>query len=520
MVRPLLPFGDEQGSQPRSWVYAVLVGGVMAAALVGAVPRWPGLAHEVALPPLDLFADLRVLIARAPSTPFFVIGVAAAVVARAALLAAVLGFTRRRFRVALRFYGSVLVPALLASGLDFSGRAILYAYLIWGGLAIVIITFLVMGAAPWTGRDTLHGAIGAAARQRFRFGALVLYLILLAVVGDVWRRPGALSQVLVVPLSGILTVVTARRLSAPAVRPSLRSAAIAVVVVALVVLFAAPRVRDKTGPAPAEPRTGSLLLVPGVDTSTGHGAMYRFNPRALGYTCAQTFYFSYRGPGPGGEQGVAQCPIVSGAPYHQSDTTRPLHELTADLRAELAPLPRPVLVVTHSQGAWIAWSEITTARDTTVGALVMLAPFDDGLAPYPSPSRTHTGAAGGVAVRLVTDLGRSMGISKFDPDAPLARELQGTSGAVERLVSHPLPLGVRGAAILARADLPLEPRPWPHRLPEACPGWLTHAALPTSSIVTTAINRFLQGKPFARCPHWIAAAGHASDAFGAPPPDA
>jgi hypothetical protein len=492
----------------------------MFLALVGALPRWPGLAHEVALPPLDLFADVRVLIARAPSIPLFVIGVALAVLIRAALLAAVLGFTRARFRFALRFYGSALVPALLASGLDFSGRAILYAYLIWGGLIVAIITFLVLAAAPWTGRDTLHGALGTAVRRRFRFGALVAYLVALAVVGDVWRRPGSLSQVIVVPLSGLLTIVTARRLSTPAPRPSLRNAAIAVVAVALVVAFAIPRIRDKTGSATPQPRAGSVLLVPGVDTSTGHGAMYRFDVHALGYSCAQTFYFSYRGPGRGGPQGVAQCPIVRGAPYQQSDTTRPLRELSAALRAQVAALPPPVVVVTHSQGAWLAWSEITTYRDPGVSALVMLAPFDDGLAPYPPPNHTRAGAAGGVAVRYVTDLGRSIGISKFDPDAPLARELQGTPGAVERLVARPLPRSVRGAAVLARLDLPLEPRPWPHGLPEACPDWLTHAALPTSAIVATAVDRFLQGKPFATCPHWIAAAGHATDAFGAPPPDA
>ena len=36
------------------------------------------LAHEVALPPLDFFADVRVLMARASSIPLFVIGVVAA----------------------------------------------------------------------------------------------------------------------------------------------------------------------------------------------------------------------------------------------------------------------------------------------------------------------------------------------------------------------------------------------------------------------------------------------------------
>jgi hypothetical protein len=138
---PGTPVGDDQVSQPSVWIYAALAAGVVVAALVGVLPRWPGLAHEVALPPLDFFADVRVLMARAPSTPLFAVGVGAALVARAALLAAVLGFTRRRFGFAVRFYLAALVPAVAASGLDFSGRAILYAYLIWAGLLIALLTF-------------------------------------------------------------------------------------------------------------------------------------------------------------------------------------------------------------------------------------------------------------------------------------------------------------------------------------------------------------------------------------------
>jgi hypothetical protein len=514
-------FGDGPGPPPRVWVYGLVATAVVLAALLRLLPRWPGLAQQVALPPLDLFADTRVLMARASSLPLFAIGIVLAVVARAALLAVVLGFTRRRFRFALRFYVAALVPALLASGLDFSGRAILYAYLIWGGLLIALATFIVLGAAPWVDRDTLHRALGTAVRRRFRFAALAAYLVALAVIGDAWRRPGGAGQVIVVPISALLTAFAARRLTAPAIRPSLRGASIVAAALVIAIAFAVSlsRTSDHTT-ATAPPRRGSLLLVPGVDTSTGHGAMFKLDPRALGYSCAQTFYYSYRGPGTGGPQADARCPIRSGTPYQRSDTTRPLAQLASALRAEIVGLPRPVVVVTHSQAAWIAWSAITGEPDTAVSALVMLAPFDQGLAPYPPPNTNRTGAAGGVAVRLMTDLGRTFGISKFDPDAPLARELQGTPGAVERLVAHPLPSTVRGAGVIARGDFPLEPRSWPNGLPEACPGWLMHAALPTSSVATGAAARFLAGKPLASCPRAIETIGHATDAFGAPPPDA
>jgi hypothetical protein len=517
------PFGDDQGSHPQVWVYAVLVAGIVAAALFRLLPRWPGLAQEVALPPLDFFADVRALMARGPSIPVFAVGVIATLVARAALLATIIGFTRRRIAFALRFYLAALAPAVLAAGLDFSGRAILYAYLIWAGLLLAIVTFGALGAAPWGGRDTLHGALARAARHGFRSGTLALYLVALAIVGGVWRRPGEASQVLVVPLSGALTAFMARRLSVAPSRLSLRRVAIvatAAVVVIAAIGIAVPRLGGSSDLAIRAPRRGSLLLIAGVDTSTGKGALFKFDPRAVGFSCRQTFYYSYRGPGRGGPQGDARCPIVRGAPYSKADTTRPLRQLVSALRAQLTGLPAPVVVVTHSQGAWIAWSEITADHDASVNALVMLAPFNEGLAPYPPTGADGAGAAGGAAVRLVTDLGRSLGINEFDPDAPLARELQATPGAVERLVARRLPRTVRGAAVLARADLPLEPRPWPHGLPEACPGWLTHAALPTSSRVAAVIDRFLQGHRLSTCPRWVTALGHATDAFGTPTPAA
>ncbi len=492
------------------------------AALLKLLPRWPGLAHEVALPPLDLFADVRVVMARASSLPLFVLGVVAAVVVRAALLAAVLGFTRRRFTFALRFYCAALVPALLASGLDFSGRAVLYEYLIWGGLIVALLAFIVLGAAPWAARESLRGALGTAIRRRFRFGALAVYLIALAIVGDGWRRPGSATQVIVVPLSALLTAFAVRRLAAPPIRPTLRSASIAAAVIVVVIAFAVAGLHHGADHATttAATRRGSLLLVPGVDTSTGHGAMFKLDPTALGFSCAQTFYYSYRGPGSGGPQGDARCPIRSGTPYGRSDTTRPLTQLAGALRAQIADLPAPVVVVTHSQGAWIAWSAIAVDGDTDAGTLVMLAPFDQGLAPYPPPNVNRTGAAGGVAVRVMTNLGRRFGISRFDPDAPLARELQGTPGAVERLVAHKLPRTVRGAAVIARGDLPLEPKSWPNGVPEACPGWLMHAALPTSAVATHTVALFLDGKALPTCSRWVTTIGHATDAFGAPPPGA
>jgi pimeloyl-ACP methyl ester carboxylesterase len=180
-----------------------------------------------------------------------------------------------------------------------------------------------------------------------------------------------------------------------------------------------------------------------------------------------------------------------------------------------------VVLVTHSQGAFIAWSTLSRDGPSNVASLVMLAPFDQGLAPYPRAGHGGAGAGGGVAVRLITSLGRDVGISHFDPDAPLARELQATSGAIGRLTSRRIPPTVRAEAILARGDLPLEPKRWPRHLTETCPGWLLHAGLPSSGVVLADADAFLDGRSeHSRCPVWVRALGHATDAFGAPPPSA
>ena len=254
--------------------------------------------------------------------------------------------------------------------------------------------------------------------------------------------------------SGLLTALAAGWLSAPSrlpprVRTIVFATTASLLAFAVIAMFVSRSDHKVVGPAPPA-RRGSLLLVAGVDTSTGNGALFKFVPQSLGFSCAQTFYYSYRGPGSGGPQGEARCPIRTGARYTKHDTTRPLRELTAGMRAQLSRLPRPIVVVTHSQGAWIAWSEITSGDDSGVRAIAMLAPFNEGLAPYPPTGVNRAGAAGGAAVRIVTDLGRSLGINQFDPDAPLARELQGTPGAVERLVGrHRLPRSVRVCVVLA-----------------------------------------------------------------------
>ena len=137
--------------RPLVFVAAAVTG----LAVVGPLPTWSGLAHHTALPPLDLFADVRVLLAEAPSYPWFVVGLVAAIAVRTLVLAAILGALHRAglTRIAT-FYAVALVPALVAGALGFAGVAAVYSLFLWIGAAVALVTVLAIGPGPWRGPPT------------------------------------------------------------------------------------------------------------------------------------------------------------------------------------------------------------------------------------------------------------------------------------------------------------------------------------------------------------------------------
>jgi pimeloyl-ACP methyl ester carboxylesterase len=505
----------------RWWPLGLVTVVSMVLAIAGALPRWPGLAHVVALPPLDLLADVRVLVASAPSPLVFAVGLVLVVGVRAAILATMLGSLRRYVGFTCRFYLTAVVPALLAAVLDFSGRSVLYGYLMWAGLFITLATAVVLAPVPWTGAERVRRGLVTARHQRLRVGIIFAYLVALMVLGLLVREPGRTAQVVIVPASALFTALAIGRLARASMRRVSSLVAVGVALSVLVALVTVVLVVPGGGAPSKTPRAvGSLFLVAGADTASGEGALFHLDPTKLGFSCAQTFYFSYAGSGNGAGRRDAHCPIRRGAPYTKADTLRPLDQLRATFLAQLASVPRPVVVVTHSQGAWIAWAGLSRhdTRAAGVDGLVMLAPFDAALAPYPRSGHDGRGAVGGESARLVTDLGKTIGFSSFSADAPLVRELQATPGAVERLFGQRLDRPVRALALVSRFDLPLVPSGWPPGVVEACPGWVTHGSQPKSQTVLTVANRFLEAAGPGKCPSWVLEIAHVTDAFGAPPP--
>ncbi|MGH3518183.1 MAG: hypothetical protein ACRDQ7_12355 [Haloechinothrix sp.] len=499
---------------PRLWPLAVVAALVTALGLTGVVPRWPGLPQLVALPPVDLFTDLRLLLTGATSVPAFLLLVTLVVGLRIAVLAMMLGgLTRDRLLMAARFYGIVFLPLLLAAQLSYVAFAVLYARLFWftlAGLALLVIT---IGALPWQGSTRLRSAFRQSWRAGMRIGVLLAYTVVLIAIGIVAETWPGLAVPLI-PVSAAATATTIRQLARrPRGAPTTQLALCAIAIVGAGAAVATTR-EEELAPLPP-PREGSLLVMSGINSASGDGRVFHIPPERYGLTCDQLYYFSYAGPGDGQPRGAARCPIRTGAPFIAKDTRRPMAEQAATLAAQVRDLPRPLMVMGHSHSAWVAWMAVAGGSAPEVDVLILIGPLPESIQGYPPPGESGLGRVAGDLLRLMAPL--SMGFN-FDPDAPASLETLADPGAPARIFASPLPAGVRAISLTAATDLVLLPSGW--RLPveyNACPVRADHPTLPTAEAVYREVNRFLDGKPPAPCPVWRAWGALMSRPFGAPP---
>lgn len=485
-------------------VLAGLAALVSAAAGIGGLPRWPGLAHLVALPPLDLTADLRVLVAEATGYPSLLLGMAASLAIRSAVLAVLLGgLSRGRFLFALRFYLAVLPITLLAALFSYAGHAGLYSGLHWIGMGLALLALLVMAPAPWTG----HPCLGVALRQSWRDGLRVwpvlAYAGALVVLGGVAFAPGPVIWVVAVPASAALTFAALRWLSRPAGgRPKLRLAAAVGALAAGAVAFvsAAEPGPDEAGTT----REGSLMAMSGMNSTSGGGAALEVDyPRVFGFACEQVYYFSYAGPGQGQPQDQAVCPIRTGAPYTEEDTRRrPFAQHVGFLAAQVDDLPEPVTLLAHSQGAWVAWQAAAEGRLEGVDTLVVIGPFPDSALGWPPPGEPGAGRVGADFIAALQPLTRLVDF-EFHPYEQIAREILEDPSVPREIYSQPLPTDLEVLSVFGLGDLALNPAGWHlDGATDACPVIADHPDLPLAGGVQRQINAFLDGQELAPCPRW------------------
>jgi hypothetical protein len=501
------------------WPLAALAGIVVGLATLGVLPRWSGLVHAVALPPLDLAFDVRVLVSRASSYPLFAIGALVSLTVRSVILAALLGALgfdepfRDRLRRTVRFYLIAWIPVTLAAGLSFAALAALYHWYFWMGLAVLLVTSA--GLMPVLFRGSL------------RIRRMLGYLFLLTLTGGLAQATGPWGSVALVPVSAAVTLAAFNYRTRRPWQAPVGTAASILTLACLIAAVGLPPLVAGSVRAQVNPESEAVLfLVPGVDTSSGHGALYRFDPTALGFSCDRVFYYSYLGPGPGAARGDARCSIRLHAPYGQEDTQLHLETLAAAFARQLVAVRAAsdgarVIVVTHSQGNLIAWRGLTSEMGQGVSHLIMLAGFTQNPAPYPPRGDDGSGRVGGDILRALTGLARRMGIGSFDPDAPLARQTLATAGGTQRILSEPHPSGVEALTMAATFDSPLfSGDPSVQGAHDGGTMDTTHVGLVTSARTVEVVRRFLAGEPGGSVTPLAAVLGWISPAFGSPPHDA
>ncbi|MFZ2173200.1 MAG: hypothetical protein WAW17_04055, partial [Rhodococcus sp. (in: high G+C Gram-positive bacteria)] len=287
---------------------AVAAAFVVVLAVTGVIPTWPGLPHLVALPPLDLFADLRILLLRTDSWPQFLSLLAVLLALRVMLMAWLLGgLDARRLRFAALFYATAFGPVLLATFSDATAYAVLYSRVFWPAVTLVAVLVFVLGPVPWQGALTLSGAVGRAWRRGLRVEVIVPYCGAVVALGAVAERMPGLT-VLLVPISAAVTGLTVWAMDrAPLTRPVAALTLTLVLLTGSSVIFVQTRHYDN--PEPGPPQAGALFIMSGINSRSGLGAIHQTDVNRLGYECDQVSYFSYAGPGDGQPQRKATCPI-------------------------------------------------------------------------------------------------------------------------------------------------------------------------------------------------------------------
>jgi pimeloyl-ACP methyl ester carboxylesterase len=459
----------------------------------GALPVWSGSPHHAALPPLDLFADVRVLLSQTSSYPRFVVGLALTLGGRVVVLAALLGaLDRSRLLRAAHFYAAALPLALIAGGFAFAGTTAVYSTFVWIGVVIAVVTVLVAVPRFWRAGGWLR-----------TLPKVLVYLVALLVTSLVATLGTTTTRVATVWVSGALTAATIHwigRDQGDVVRRRLPPVAGVVAVVA--VTIGAVTVSPASPPSLVRARAASLFLVPGIGGSSGTSTLFHLDPGTLGFDCEDTTYFSYAGTGDGAPQREAQCPITSGAPYRAQDTRRPLDELVRSFRAQYAELEPPVVVVAHSQGGWVAAAALARLPPPTPpGALVLLGSFPGHRTSYAVDR--GPGVVGTDLLELLTALLRRTDATSFHPRAPLARALLGTRGAVAATVQEALDAGVPIVTVTSAFDLPIMTD---HRdlrgVTALCPVAVQHGDLPRSEAVLAAVREALDASVAPACGPW------------------
>lgn len=391
---------------------------VVAALIVGgALPASGASVAAAAVFPLDIFFDLKQVLAFAASWSWVAAAVALSVLVRAGALAATLwlsdggeGAFALAWGRAARIAGVAAVVLFPAAGMFFVGVATRYAPFVWIGalLGVVPSALLVRRAVHL---DTGQGEPAAAGVPEFATFLAYAYVVTafaaaMSVLGDINAWGAALLVLALGPLHAVF-LLGWREHARAGTYPGGGAPALSVTVVAVVLLLGASLYdrygRDLLPPEVATGR-GSLLLLGGVDSTPSVGALSQLDPADLGYRRNATATLSYLG---------------AGRKHRAIDTRGDLDLVARRVGEQVAASPRPRNLLGHSQAALIV--DRMLRDDVPVPArAVVLAPAPPLPPPVdiPPPDVHAPGKPGGDFARAFAAFLDMAGIRPFDVDAP------------------------------------------------------------------------------------------------------
>ncbi|HET6664988.1 MAG TPA: hypothetical protein VFG94_12050 [Acidimicrobiales bacterium] len=200
----------------------------------------------------------------------------------------------------------------------------------------------------------------------------------------------------------------------------------------------------------AEPGTGAGNAVAAetgrpVLLVSGFGSRYTGQDDGIG-AWADERRFSYRGVDPEGR------PL----PYQDADTYQDVSRSVALMARQVdvfrADVEKPVTVVAESEGALIAKAYLMAHPEAPVDTLVLLSPLvEPGSAYYPPAGDDGWGVAGGLGLRWITAVVRTLSPLNVTTDDGLFRSIADEAPALREILACPVD-GVDQLAVFPLAD--------------------------------------------------------------------
>ena len=220
---------------------------------------------------------------------------------------------------------------------------------------------------------------------------------------------------------------------------------------------------------------------------SGFGSRYSGQDDGIG-TWADERRFSYRGVDVDGR------PL----PYEDADTyqdvSRSVALMARQVEAFRANVEQPVTIVAESEGALIAKAYLLSHPDAPVGTLVLLSPLvEPGSAYYPPAGDDGWGVAGGLGLRWITAVVRTLSPLEVTTDDGLFRSLADKAPALREMLACPVE-GVDQLAVFPLADAVAGAEPHLDGVPSAVvPAF--HGGLADNHAVQRTIRAMLEGGP-------------------------